>query len=211
MTSVLAMAMGLLASCAVLAAPVPARPATRPHALPVEIAQFYGDVNFVAAFSDRLDRQRIRAAQRRRRLAALHLEPGLWSGDQAVISLSAREREVEVRLIRIEKRTLRIDDIAILGLGLREGSPAAELMRVVGQQWFGDMLRVRVEVWPITPEHSARLITDYEQRGRRDVSPVPAPVDRAGRPRLEAHRWRRVEGQWIRMEGIVVPAQKRPR
>ena len=166
-------------------------------------------MNFVAAFSDTLDRRHIRAAQRRRNSKALGFEPDLRPRDRTVDSLSARQQDVELRLIRIEARTLRIDDIAILGWGMREGAAAAELMRVVGHELSGDTLRVRVDVWPITPEYSARLIADYDQRGRRDVKPIPPPEGRAGRPRQEAHRWRRVSGQWMRMEGVVMHAGKR--
>ncbi len=208
MTPVLAVAMGLLASCAMLAASAQTGPPPGKQALPSEISQFYVDVNFVAAFSNRLDRRHIRATQRRQRLEALRSGPGLQPQDRVGESFSAREREVSLRLTRIEARTLRIDDITVLGLGMRDAAAAAELMRVVGHEWSGDTLRVRLEVWPITPEHIDRLTVDYEQRGRRDVRPVPPPDGRAGQPRLDAHRWRPVNGQWMRMEGAVIDGPK---
>ncbi len=209
MTPVLAIGARLLASCAVLAASAQTSSPPRPQALPGEIEQFYGDVNFVAAFSTRLDWRHIRAVQRRQRFEALQSEADSTSRRRVGESLSAREQEVALRLIRINRRTLRIDDIAVLGLGMREAAAAAELMRVVGHERSGDTLRVRVEVWPITPEYGDRLTVDYERRGRRDVRPVPPPEGRAGQSRLEAHRWRRVNGQWMRMEGVVIPSRNR--
>ncbi len=207
MTPVLAIGARLLASCAVLAASAQTSSPPRPQAPPDEIAQFYGDVNFVAAFSTRLDWRHIRAVQRRQRFEALQSEADSTSRRRVGESLSAREQEVALRLIRINRRTLRIDDIALLGLGMSEAVAAPELMRVVGHEWSGETLCVRVEVWPITPEYGDRLTVDYEQRGRRGVRPVPPPEGLAGHSRLEAHRWRRVNDQWMRMQGVVVHRQ----
>lgn len=208
MTSFLTVAAGVFASCAVLAAAAPSDRPTRPQTLPEEIAHFYADVNFVAAFSNILDRRRIRAEQRARALAALGYEPAPRPVNRPVEPLPARLQDVALRLARIERRTLRIDDIAVLGWGLRESAAAAELMRIVGQTRSGDTLRVRVEVWPMTAEYSVRLSADYDRHGRRDVGPVPPPEGLAGGARLEAHRWRSVDGQWMRMDGVVVRTQK---
>jgi len=209
MTWGLRIAAGATAALLALAASAQARQPAQRRALPDEVVQFYADVNFVAAFSNRLERQHIRAMRRRQGLEALEPDWRLYSRERPVRPLSAREQDVARRLARIERHTLRIDDIAILGLGMREPA-AAELMRIVSFEWSGDALQLRVEVWPITAEYVDRLTTDYARRGRREVDATPPPDGRAGPPVVSAHRWRRVDGQWMRMDGVVIRAERRP-
>jgi hypothetical protein len=205
MTPLPVKAMVVVRLCAALVAAAPA--SARTPLLPGEVVQFYEDVNFAGAFSNATERRHVRAVHRRQRLEAVQSESG-WPRDRTADSLTPREQEIALRLLRIEERTLRIDDIAVLGWGVREGAPAAELIRVLGRQQTGHALHVRIEVWPITAEYSARLRDDYDRRGRRIVESVPPPEGRAGQPRPEVHRWRRVDGQWMRMEGVAVGAPK---
>lgn len=208
MTASLRVAAGLLAAAAALAAGAQEPPRARRQALPDEIVQFYADLNFVAAFSSRLERQHIRAVQRRGNAEDTDADWRLYWREHPLRPLSAREQEVAQRLARIERRTLRIDDIAILGLGM--GEPAAELMRIVSFEWSGETLQLRVEAWPIGHEYVDRLVTEYALRGRRQVDADPPAQGRVGTTGLSAHRWRRVDGRWMRMEGVAVRAGKPP-
>ncbi len=211
MNSVLLVVLSVLMSLTVPEASAQPASTARLSVLPGEVVQFYAELNFVAAFSDVQDRRQVRGAFRRQHLLDRGFDLDLRPGDLTVESLSPRLRDVGARLIRIEARTLRIDDIAVLGLGMREGAATAELLRVIGQESSDGVLRVRVEAWPITVAFVERLRFDYEQRGRREVDPVPPPEARAGPRRLEIHRWRPVGNQWMRMDGATLQDRKKPR
>jgi hypothetical protein len=156
--------------------------------MPQDIMQFYSDWNFAACFSTPSERLEIRF------IDDFDKEKGL----------SQRLKTVGKYLNSIESRIMNTDPgIDVIGL---DDSVNAEFVEPIDIVKEGNMVSLRVRVWPLSPVENATFVSFYEKSQEKTPAPDIQKLKRPfrGVPRTEIHKWSIVNGQWVRNEANVV-------
>ncbi|MCG6892812.1 MAG: hypothetical protein LJE65_04345 [Desulfobacteraceae bacterium] len=183
----------VLAGMAWLAATAAAGTAQQGPSLPPEMAAYYRDTNFVAAFSTVEERQRLSAGQ---------------ESPETALPRDGRLADVRNAMERLKDRTWQ-------PFSEQETLPEdvlvrSDWMRVIQVFVDRETAMVRVRVVPVPQRLQEKWIAGYEPE--RATSPSDGDHRRSqdvgtADSRVEMHFWFTIDGRWMRKEGGIAQSR----